>query len=141
VKTIIQRTYALRRFWLILCLGGLLTACGSLFAAPATVRQQPVDGLTIMMESPEQIRINQSQNVVITLRDSQGAPVESDLVYLDLVMPEHSMGLNQPIADPAGDGVYRVTVVYNMLGDWTTSIVATVDGQEHRATFTTQVIE
>jgi hypothetical protein len=51
------------------------------------------------------------------------------------------MGLNQPIAEAAGNGRYRATVVYIMTGDWTTDVVATVQGRDRRATFIMHVTE
>jgi hypothetical protein len=140
MSTMFHYWCGLRRFWPALWLSSLLVACAPLTAAPVR-HQQTVDGVTIALDAPAQARVNHSQDVVITLTDAQGAPIDNEMVYLDLVMPEHPMGLNQPIAEAAGNGRYRTTVVYIMTGDWTTDVVATVQGRDRRATFTMHVTE
>lgn len=122
-----------------------LTACSTQAAAPAMqggLRQhQAVDGLNITLEMPVQPHVNQRQEIFITLADAQGTPINDADIYLVLDMTGHPMAKNQPIADAAGNGRYSTSAVYTMAGDWTIAVVANVRGQEHRATFTTQVNE
>lgn len=111
-----------------------LVACSE----PEVVRQeQVVDGLTIGLEAQDSPRVNASQELVVTLADAQGAPVDDASVYLDLTMPAMPMGTNAPVAEPLGAGRYRAgNVVMDMAGDWEIAVVAEVDGNERRAVFT-----
>lgn len=130
----------LPRIALAALLLALLAACGG---PPATLRQeQTVDGLTIGLEAAERPRLNAAQELIVTLADAQGAPVDGAAVYLDLTMPAMPMGTNAPIAEPLGQGRYRAgNVVMNMTGDWEISVVAEVGGAERRAVFTRAVVE
>ncbi len=112
----------------------LLAACGA--GRPETLtRSQTVDGLTIAVEQPQQVVALQDYDLIVTLTDAQGNPVDGASVYLDLSMPGMTMGTNQPIADPLGDGRYRVRTVYSMEGDWLIAVHARTGGKEHVATF------
>ncbi|MCG8350632.1 MAG: FixH family protein [Chloroflexales bacterium] len=131
-----------------LCVGflALLTACGSptdtVIPPPSTTRQeQTVDNLTISLETSTQPRVNQSQQFRIVLTDDQGNPIDRADVYLNLDMPAMPMGTNRPEAQPEGEGVYLVDAVYTMSGEWTITVVATVEEQEYRTIFTKQVQE
>nr|PZN18470.1 MAG: hypothetical protein DIU80_22880 [Chloroflexota bacterium] len=74
-------------------------------------------------------------HLIVTLTEPPGNPVDGASVYLDLSMPGMTMGTNQPIADPLGDGRYRVRTVYSMEGDWLIAVHARTGGKEHVATF------
>jgi hypothetical protein len=131
-----------------LCMGflALLVACGSrtdtAIPPPGTTRQeQTVDNLTISLETSTQPRVNQSQQFRIVLTDDQGNPIDGADVYLDLDMPAMPMGTNRPEAQPEGEGVYHVDAVYTMSGEWTITVVATVEEQAYRTVFTKQVQE
>lgn len=127
----------------ILTLLAALIALAACAAAPAPTRQeQTVEGLTIGLEAPETPRLNAAQELVVTLSDAQGSPVDGATVYLDLTMPAMPMGTNAPIAQPLGQGRYSApNVVMNMTGDWEIAVVAEVDGVERRAVFTRVVVE
>jgi nitrogen fixation protein FixH len=73
--------------------------------------------------------------ILIRLSDAEGQPVDGADVYLDLTMPAMPMGVNKPIAEPQGGGVYRAQGIFDMAGDWKLTVVAEVAGKEHRATF------
>lgn len=103
--------------------------------------QQTVDGLTITLEKATNPQINQSQQFVVRLIDQRGQPVEDASVYLDLDMPAMPMSLNQPIASSLGNGMYQAESVYTMDGFWTVTVVANVDGREHRAVFDSKVAQ
>lgn len=111
-------------------------------AAPATVRQeQLVDGLTIGLEAPEPAKLNATQELIVTLHDAQGQPIDAATVYLDLTMPAMPMGTNRPEAEPLGQGRYRVRTALTMLGTWELTVVAERAGTEYRAIFTREVVE
>lgn len=115
-----------------------LSSCA---ASDMAHQQQTVEGLTIALEWAARPRLNQSQSFLISLTDNENKPVDNAEVYLDLDMPAMPMGTNQPIADPAGNGTYRVQAAYTMTGEWEVTVVAKVRGKEHRATFDTTVNE
>jgi hypothetical protein len=127
----------------VVFLGFALSSCGrlSMPLAPELVQQRQVAGdLTIVFEHPEEVRVNQHQRLLATITDSQGRPVDDAAVYFDLVMPAHPMGANQPLATANGAGVYESGGVYTMDGDWLVTVVATMEGQTSRATFTVAVL-
>lgn len=127
--------------FLLLALGILVGGCA--WASGASVatatQQQVVDGLTIRLETPATVRVNHQAALVVTLTDAEGRPVAGD-VYLDLVMPAHPMGSNQPLATASAAGVYQAASAFTMDGDWTATVVATVHGAAHRAAFTVTVL-
>jgi nitrogen fixation protein FixH len=119
----------------------LITACAQP-QGPVTDtfrQQQVVSDLAITLEMAEELRVNQQQSFVITLADQRGQPVTAD-VYLDLVMPAHPMGTNQPLATPAGGGVYHATSAFTMDGQWTVTVVATAQGTKNQAVFNVTVL-
>ena len=62
-------------------------------------------------------------------------------VYIDMTMTAMKMGTNKPVASAAGNGVYRTQGTFDMAGDWTITVHATVAGKEHAATFDSKVAE
>jgi nitrogen fixation protein FixH len=119
----------------------LLTACAQPQSPVANAfrQQKVINDLTITLEMAEELRVNQQQSFVITLADQQGLPVTAD-VYLDLVMPAHPMGTNQPLATSAGGGVYRAASAFTMDGQWTVTVVATSQGTKNQAVFDVMVL-
>lgn len=126
---------------LVLALSAIaLSACGP--AAPPVERlEQTVDGLTIGLEATTSPRLNASEQLVVTLADAQGQPIDGAEVYVDMVMTTMPMGINRPIAEPQGQGRYLVSTAYTMLGEWDVTVVATIDGTEHRAVFKITAVE
>jgi|GEM_PF-523373 len=111
-----------------------LAACGG--GRPGYItQQQPADGLTITLERPQQAQVLKDYDLFVTLIDAHGKPVDDAIVFIDIVMPAMSMGTYQPLADPLGNGQYRVKGVFTMEGAWRLTIHAKVAGQEHAATF------
>lgn len=128
---------ALRALWLLLA-ALALAACGG----PATTTQrQTVEGLTVALERPQQAALLQSYDLTVALTDAAGAPVEGAQVFLDMAMPSMPMGQNQPLAEPLGGGRYRAQAVFNMIGDWTVRVNATVGGKRYVANFDQIVTE
>jgi nitrogen fixation protein FixH len=105
------------------------------------LQQQQVNDLSITLETDANPQINLPYRFTVTLSDTAGQPVESRDVYLDLDMPAMPMGANRPIAEPEAPGRYSATTVYTMTGDWEITVVARVDGVEHRAIFFMTVAE
>jgi hypothetical protein len=126
-----------------LLLALLLAGCGVPGAsAPATtVRQQTVEGLTISLEEPAGPVVLDQAAFIITLTDAGGKPVDGADVYLDMSMAAMKMGTNKPVASAAGNGTYRAQGTFDMAGDWTITVHATVDGKDHAATFDSKVAE
>jgi nitrogen fixation protein FixH len=120
-----------------------LVACAGPSPAPGPlVEEQQVHGLTIGLEAPVQPKLNQAQDLTVTLKDDQGAPVGDAAVSFDLTMPEHPMGTNTPLAQAVGEGSYRASnVVMNMTGAWEIEVIANVQGREYRAVFKRTVVE
>lgn len=118
--------------WLLLV--PALAACGG--GRPGYItQQQPANGLTITLERPQQAQILKDYELFVSLSDAQGKPVDGALVFIDIVMPTMSMGTYQPLADPLGNGQYRIKGVFTMEGDWRLTVHAKVAGQDHAATF------
>ena len=132
----VQRS-ALRvlRFALLLA-ALLLTACGGPSSA---AEQKTVDGLTIGLERPRKIALLENHELVVTLTDASGQPVDGATVFLEQDMPAMPMKSNQPLGEPAGGGKYRITNAFTMEGNWILKIHATVAGKEHVATFEQKV--
>jgi hypothetical protein len=120
---------------LVIALAIALAACGQAAALPAPRLAQQVDGLTIGLDATTSPKLNASERLLVTLLDEQGRPVEGADVYVDMLMPAMPMGTNRPIAEPQGQGRYLASTAYTMDGDWDVTVVATVAGKEHRATF------
>jgi hypothetical protein len=119
----------------------MLTACGPAAAPPPPRLQQIVDGLTIGLEATASPKLNASEQLIVVLIDAQGRPVEGAEVYVDLTMPAMPMGTNRPIAEAQGQGRYLAQTAYTMTGDWEVTVVATVEGKEHRAMFPITAVE
>jgi hypothetical protein len=111
-----------------------LAACGG--GRPGYItQQQPADGITITLERPQQAQVLKDYDLFVSLIDAQGKPVDGAIVFIDIVMPAMSMGTNQPLADPLGNGQYRIKGVFTMEGDWRLTVHAKIAGQDHAATF------
>jgi hypothetical protein len=116
-----------------------LAACG---AAPAKARlAQTVDGLTITLEQTATPKLNATEQLVVTLTDAEGRPVDGADVYVDLTMLTMPMGTNRPIAEAQGEGRYLASTAYTMTGEWEVTVFATVDGVERKAVFKIMAIE
>jgi hypothetical protein len=120
---------------LITLFAALAFAACALGGPERVTLQQTVDGLTVTLEKPRELVALQGYELLITLADAQGRPVDGASVYLDQQMSGMVMGVNQPIAEPLGGGRYRVRAVFSMEGDWRTVVHATVDGTEYVAGF------
>ena len=125
----------MRSILTIFILLGLLTGCASTMH-----REQSVDGLTIGLDHSSIVPINTDQELLITLHDELGNPVNDAVVALDLVMPEMPMGQNKPLADPLGDGRYKVHALYTMTGNWTLHVRVMHQGKEYVAIFEQAVV-
>jgi nitrogen fixation protein FixH len=98
-------------------------------------QRQTVDRLTIAIEAPERPQLLIEQEVVVTLTNPEGRPVEGAEVWLALIMPTMQMSPNEPDATAEGGGRYRAKTLFTMSGTWEVEVHATVQGQEHIATF------
>lgn len=67
-------------------------------AVSRIIHKQTVEGITIALKSVAAPKMNDAQELVVTLTDEQGLPVEGADVYLDLEMPAMPMG--RPHRDP-----------------------------------------
>jgi hypothetical protein len=121
--------------WLFGLAALLLCGCGQ----PMARQQQSVDGLTIAIEYPQRLTLMKEVELLISLSDAAGRPVDGAVVTLDMVMPEMPMGQNRPLADPLGGGRYRIRTAYTMLGSWQTTVLVSVGGKDYRATFVQEV--
>ena len=119
----------------ILLIMSILTGCASTMR-----REQTIDGLTIALEHSSIVPINTDQELLITLHDELGNPVNDAIVALDLVMPGMPMGQNKPLADPLGDGRYKVHALYTMTGNWTIYVRVNHQGKQYVATFEQAVV-
>ncbi len=118
----------------------LLCACGSGSGrAGYTSQQQTIDGTTITLERPQQIAILQDVESIVTLADASGKRVDGATVYLAQDMPTMKMSSNQPLAEPLGNGQYRLKSVFTMDGAWVMVIHVSVDGKAYAASFNLQV--
>lgn len=124
----------MRRIAALLIAALSLAACSFGQPQPVTL-QQTVDGLSVTLEVPPEVVVLRDYQLIVTLRDAQGAAVDGATVYLDQQMPGMAMGSNQPIAEPLGGGRYRVSTVYSMEGSWQVVVHAKVAGTEHQARF------
>ena len=120
---------------IVLLIAILALAACAVGAPPTVALQQTVDGLTVTLEKPAEIVALQDYELVVSLADAQGRPVDGASVYFDLAMPGMVMGVNQPLAEPLGGGRYRVRAVFSMDGSWRTTVHATVDSQDYAAGF------
>ncbi|WP_370650066.1 FixH family protein [Oscillochloris sp. ZM17-4] len=119
----------------------LLAACSAPSGPPTVRQEQTVDGITIGLEAADAPKVNATQDFTITLADAKGQLIDDASVYIDLLMPAMPMGSNRPVASAAGQGRYNVQTVYTMSGTWEITVVAELDGVEHRATFPREVPE
>ena len=117
---------------LITALAGCGTGGGR---AGYTSQQQTADGMTIMLERPQQIAILQDVEYIVTLADASGKRVDGATVYLEQDMPTMKMGSNQPLGEPLGNGRYRLKTVFTMDGAWLVIVHASVAGKDYAAPF------
>lgn len=124
---------------IFLLLAGLfvLASCGG--GGSAGGQRATVDGLTISFETAQPPKLLDKAELVVRLTDASGNPVDGADVYLDMSMASMPMGSNKPIAQGEGGGVYRASGAFDMVGDWTVTVHATVGGKEHKASFNTAV--
>ena len=128
------------RYVLVLFCALSIATCASSGSAPSTIRQQQTsNGVSIILERATEPKLNQAQAFTIRLLDSTQAPIEGANVYLDLTMPADPMGTNRPIATPQGAGVYTAQSAFIMVGEWAITVVANVNGTEHRVVFAATV--
>jgi YtkA-like len=117
----------------------LLIACGGRARAGYTSQQQTVDGLTVVLERPQQIAVLQDYEFFVTLTDSAGKRVDGATVFLEQDMPAMKMNSNQPLGEPLGNGQYRLRGVFTMDGAWQLVVHASLAGKEYTARFEQQV--
>ena len=134
----------MQRFLVLIGLALALAACGGTASngGPPAGQTLTVDGITIGLQpQPAQAVVNQRQTWLVTLADAAGRPIENADVYLELDMPSMTMGQNNPLATPKGNGVYQAEGLYSMSGEWHVIVHAEVDGTDHPALFTIEVKE
>jgi nitrogen fixation protein FixH len=114
-----------------------LSSCGGGTSAtgPTVTQKQTVDQLAIALEGPGKPPLLKEQELVVTLSDAAGKPVDGARVWLALVMPTMQHSPNEPDAVAVGPGRYKVSALFTMVGNWNVEIHATVRGQEYIATF------
>lgn len=112
-----------------------LTACGGDARPDYAIEQQQADGVTITLEHPRQLQTLQDYELFVVLADAGGKPIDGATVFIDMAMPSMSMGANQPLADPLGNGRYRIKGVFTMAGAWRLTVHAKIAGTEHTAIF------
>ncbi len=117
-----------------------LSSCGRTTSAPnkTITQRQSMQQLTIALETPERPALLTEQELLVTLTDPNGKPVDGAEVWLGLIMPTMQMSPNEPDATPGGNGQYRVKAIFTMAGTWSLEVHATVQGQEYVATFRAQ---
>ena len=131
----------LSRIALICIVAVLIAACARPSPSGVQVDTQTVDGITVGLAAVASPTLNSSQELLITLTDPQGQPIDGASVYLDLTMLAMPMGTNRPEATPLGQGRYSTRTAYTMSGTWEITVVVEFDGNEHRALFTRIVPE
>lgn len=115
----------------------ILAACTS---TPDLIKQQQhIDDITIILARPSTLTILQDYEFQITLLDTHEQPIDGATIFADMIMPSMPMGTNQPIADPQGNGNYRLRSIFTMDGTWHIAIHAIIAGKEHIATFEQQI--
>jgi len=116
----------------------LLSGCSGT-ASSATretmTQKQQVDRMVIALEAPAKPRLLTQEDVVVTLTDTAGKPVDGAQVWLGLVMPTMQHSPNEPDAASAGQGRYTARTLFTMAGTWNIEVHATVQGQEYIAIF------
>ena len=125
-----------RRAAFLLALALLLAACGGP-GAPANrvTRQQQLGRLAVGVTLPDPAQLASEQEVLVTLADAAGQPVDGAEVWLALIMPTMQMSPNEPDALAEGGGRYRARALFTMAGTWNLEVHATVAGQEYVARF------
>jgi nitrogen fixation protein FixH len=131
-----------RRIWTAVLLIAVLLSlndCGGSSSPRKTITQrQTVGQLIVALETPEQAQLLTEQEVLVTLNDAQGKPLDGAEVWLALIMPTMQMSPNEPDAIAEGNGRYRAKAIFTMAGTWNLEVHATVLGQEHVASFRAQ---
>lgn len=115
----------------------LLAGCGQ---TGYVTQQQQVAGATVGFEHPPKADLLKNYDLFVTLKDSAGQPIEGADVVLTMDMPSMPMGVNRPVADPAGGGRYKVTTAFSMEGDWVITVDATAGGTRYTAVFDQVVV-
>jgi hypothetical protein len=85
--------------------------------------------LTLTPDSPV---VMQPVQLLLTLRDTRGHPVDGARVAWNLTMPDMAMPENTPKAVVLGEGRYRTKAIFTMAGKW--RIEATVTRPEGATT-------
>ena len=133
--------------YIITAVGVLLfAACAASVALPpvdgASVRQQQtVDGLQITLDMPREPLTFQPQQLVVSLRDGRGQPVEGAAVSLDLAMPMLCASGGTPQATERSPGSYLAETSYEMSGAWNVTVAVEQPGSRRTAIFLVNVQE
>lgn len=107
---------------------------------PAPWSGKSKNGLFNITLGPEQgdIKINQLQNWIVTIKDAKGQDVNPARILLDGGMRAHGHGLpTQPqVTDYLGDGRYLIEGLrLNMVGAWTLMVGVEFKGQRDSVLF------
>lgn len=116
----------------------ILSSCSgaaSSATSPIVTQKQLVDQLVVALEAPAKPRLLIEEDLIVTLTDAAGKPVEGAQVWLGLVMPTMQHSPNEPDAVSAGPGRYAIRALFTMVGNWNLEVHATVQGQEYIAVF------
>ena len=107
-----------------------VSAQSALAPAGPTLGSQQSDGLQVWLSSdPAQPKRGEAQMDAFLL-GAGGEPVTDAKVTFDIDMTNMSHGLNQVVAEPAGDGHYRGQVRFAMPGPWRVIAIVERPGQE-----------
>src|SRR5690242_19609999 len=106
----------------ILLIAALLSVSGcggssSTGPGKTITQRRTIDQLTIALDAPEHPQLLTEQEVLVTLTDPQGQPVEGAEVWLALIMPTMQHSANEPDAVPAGQGHYKIRALFTMTGN------------------------
>ncbi|KAB8144433.1 FixH family protein [Chloroflexia bacterium SDU3-3] len=114
-----------------------LASCGQ---TGYVTHQQVVAGRTVDFEHPAKAELLKNYDLFVTLKDSAGKPIDGADVVLTLDMPSMPMGVNRPVAEPAGSGRYKVTTAFSMEGDWVITVDARANGDRSTVVFDQVVV-
>lgn len=120
-----------RQFLGIIITACIVAACGQ---SGYTTQTQQVEGVTIGFEHPQSAELLQNYELFVTL-NAEGKAIENADVVLEMDMPAMEMATNRPVAEPVGNGRYKVTTAYTMEGDWKIIVQANSAGKQYQATF------
>lgn len=105
----------------------LVVACGGSQPSPVASSSE----INIEIETNPRPMMMGNGEVILTIKDSNGSPIEGATVDLTLEHLGHNMGSMTGTATEQGNGRYAINAGFSMSGTWKLTVTVTKDGSSY----------